>query len=43
MKRILMLSTGGTIACEPGIDMIIRNPTVYLDDKCIISDGKHIY
>ena len=37
------LFMGGKQDCNMHFDMIIRNPTVYLDDKCIICDGKHIY
>lgn len=37
------LFMGGQQDCNMHFDMIINNPTVYLDDKCIIKDGKHIY
>lgn len=37
------LFMGGQQDCNMHFDMIIRKPTVYLDDICIIRDGEHIY
>ncbi len=37
------LFMGGQQDCDMHYDMIIKNPTVYLDGECIIEDGKHIY
>ena len=37
------LFMGGNQDCNMHFDMIITKPTMYLDDTCIISDGKHIY
>lgn len=34
---------GGKQNCNMHFDMIIKQPTVYLDEKCIIDDGTHIY
>lgn len=34
---------GGTQMSNIHYDMIIERPTVYLDEKCIIRDGEHIY
>ena len=34
---------GGQQDCDMHYDMIIKAPTVYLDDTCIIKDGQHIY
>lgn len=37
------LFMGGQQDCDMHYDMIIKAPTVYLDDTCIIKDGQHIY
>lgn len=37
------LFMGGQQDCNMHYDMIIKNPTVYLDDECVIENGKHIY
>ncbi|MCG8482193.1 MAG: aminopeptidase, partial [Clostridia bacterium] len=37
------LFMGGNQNCNMHFDMIIKEPTVYLDDICIIKDGEHIY
>lgn len=37
------LFMGGQQDCNMHFDMVIRKPTVYLDDTCIIRDGEHIY
>ncbi len=37
------LFMGGQQDCDMHYDMIIKAPTVYLDDECIIRDGQHIY
>ena len=37
------LFMGGQQDCDMHYDMIIKNPTVYLDDECIMKLGKHIY
>ena len=37
------LFMGGQQDCNMHYDMIIKAPTVYLDDECVIENGKHIY
>ena len=37
------LFMGGQQDCNMHYDMIVREPTVYIDDECIMEDGKHIY
>lgn len=37
------LFMGGKQDCNMHYDMIIKEPTVYLDDQCVIENGKHIY
>ncbi|MGF6375788.1 leucyl aminopeptidase (aminopeptidase T) [Clostridiales Family XIII bacterium PM5-7] len=37
------LFMGGQQDCNMHYDMIIQQPTVYLDDECIMEEGKHIY
>lgn len=37
------LFMGGQQDCNMHYDMIIKEPTVYLDDECVIKDGEHIY
>jgi len=37
------LFMGGKQDCDMHYDMIIHNPSVYLDDKCIIEEGRHRY
>ena len=37
------LFMGGKQDSNMHYDMIINEPTVYLDDECVIKDGKHIY
>ena len=37
------LFMGGSQDCDMHYDMIIKNPTVYLDDQCVLKDGIHVY
>ena len=37
------LFMGGNQDCNMHFDVIIKKPTVYCDDVCIIKDGNHIY
>lgn len=37
------LFMGGQQDCNMHYDMIIKAPTVYIDDECVMEDGKHIY
>lgn len=37
------LFMGGQQDCDMHYDMIIKEPTVYLDGDCIIRDGRHVY
>lgn len=37
------LFMGGAQDCNMHMDMIVKHPTVYLDDVCIIKDGVHLY
>lgn len=37
------LFMGGQQDCNMHYDMIIKAPTVWLDDECVIENGRHIY
>lgn len=37
------LFMGGQQDCDMHYDMIIKAPTIYLDEECVICDGEHIY